>query len=110
MGNLSRRPASFPRPRTRHRATHHRVRQAVAKQRDVHRAIAAWYALEQAPVRDRLAELLAAYSPRPGETTMSVVARMAVRDQAEAVDLAAVIEPVGDAARRRRMAGGTFWP
>jgi hypothetical protein len=72
----------------------------VAKQRDVHRAIAAWYAREHAPVRDRLLELLADYAPRPGETTMNVVARMAPADQAEALDLAAVLAPFGDASRR----------
>lgn len=83
----------------------------MARQRDVHRAIAAWYALRQIPVQERLLELLADYSPAPGETTIDVIARMAPGDQAEALDLAAVLTRFGDASRhaiagRRALASG----
>ena len=72
----------------------------MATERDVHRAIAAWYAVRQIPVRERLRELLADYSPEPAESTTGVICRMAPADQAEALDLAGQIDPYGDAARR----------
>lgn len=74
-------------------------------QRDTQRAIAQWYAQRQAPVRERLLELLVAYSPEPGESTEAVIARMCPDDKAEALDLAAEISPLLDGARRAVVAG-----
>lgn len=55
--------------------------------------IALWYLEQQRPYRERLLELLADYSPAPGELTTDVICRMRPADRSEALDLAAVLAP-----------------